>query len=124
MATLLDISTGVQTLATTGAVTATAGADVAAITGDWTIKVRVTSLTAAKKVLIGLEDSVNAFTASIVKITCNPVGAISSAVERVYSFRKYQFPSVRCGTGSAVLRANILAIDGSTTVSLHSWIES
>jgi len=120
---LLDISTGLQTLATTGAVTATAGADVSGITGDWTIKVRVTSLNSAKKCVIGLEDSVNGFTASVPKITFNPVGTIAAATERTWSFRKYQFPSIRCGTTSAVLRANVYQIDATTTVSLHAWIE-
>lgn len=57
--TIGALTTGIQTVSTTGEITPTAGLDIAAITGDFTVKLRVISLTAAKTVRIQLEDSVN-----------------------------------------------------------------
>ncbi len=62
------ITTGAQTVTTTGAVTATTGLDISGVTGDCTVHLRIQGLSAASgtpKAVIQLEDSVNAFTASL-----------------------------------------------------------
>lgn len=118
-----EITTGVQTFTATGALTPTAGLDISGITGDYTIWVQVESLTAAKKCLIQLEDSVNAFTASIGVATFNPVGALAKEADIRYSLRKYQCPTLRAGTTSAVARINVTQIDSATTGKVHAWIE-
>lgn len=117
------ITTGDQTVTATGAVTPTAGLDISGITGDFTVQIMVKSLTAAKKILIQLEDSVNAFTAAIGKALINPVGAVGAAYDQKYTFRKYQIPSLRAGTASAVARLNVTAIDSATTAVINSIIE-
>lgn len=118
------ITTGDQTVTATGAVTPTAGLDISSTAIlDYTLWIHVKSLTAAKKAVICLEDSVNGFTASVPRVVINPVGAVGTAYDQKYSFRKYQVPSTRVGTTSAVLRANIVAIDSATTLVLNSWIE-
>lgn len=117
------ITTGAQTVTATGAVTPTAGLDISGISGDFTVWIQVQALTAAKKAVIALEDSVNAFTASIVKALINPVGAAAAAYDQKYSFRKYQIPSLRAGTTSAVARINVTAIDSATSLTVNSWIE-
>ena len=117
------LTTGLQTVTATGAVTPTAGLDISGITQDYTIWLQVQSLTAAKKIVITLEDSVDAFTASVPIASFNPVGAVASAADRKYSLRKYQIPSLRAGTTSAVARLNVTAIDSATTAIVQAWIE-
>jgi hypothetical protein len=123
MATLTDITTGVQTVTATGAVTATAGLDISGVSGDATVVVEVVSLTAAKTARIQLEDSVNAFTASIPVAVVNVIGQISGEYSQRFTFRKYQLPNNRFGTGSALLRVNVTAIDSAATLKLHAWLE-
>jgi hypothetical protein len=118
-----EITTGVQSFTATGALTPTAGLDISGITGDYTVHVQLESLTAGKKCLIQLEDSVNAFTASVPIETWNPIGSVAKSSDQKRSWRKYQIPSLRAGTASAVLRVNVTQIDSATTGKVHAWIE-
>lgn len=122
--TITDITTAEQTITTTGAVTPTAGLDISGISGDFTIKIAMRSLTAAKTCRIQLEDSVNAFTAVVAVWSTNFIGSLTSATDEVLSIRKYQLPNNRFGTSSAVLRVNVTAIDATTTAILHAWLET
>jgi hypothetical protein len=129
------LTTGVQTVTATGAITPTAGVDISAMTGDATVWVDILSLTAGKTARIQLEDSVNAFTASVPlgvfdvtgQIgqggTTYTAGALNPTTQK-QSLRKYQLPSNRFGTSSAVLRLNVTAIDSSASLSFSAWIES
>lgn len=129
--TIGNITTGQQTVTATGAVANTAGLDISGITGDFTVHLRVQGLTAASgtpTATMQLEDSVNAFVASIshavkeVKGPINPPGV--NPVEVHFSWRKYELPNLRAGTGSAVLRANVTSLGGtSPSLVLDSWIE-
>jgi len=125
MATLTDITTGLQTVTATGAVTATAGIDISAITGDATIVVDVQSLTAGKSARIQVEDSVNAFTAAAALAVFDVVGKIDSTVAASIRFskRKYELPNSQFGVSSGLLRVNVTALDASSTLKLHCWLE-
>ncbi len=126
--TIGNITTGAQTVTATGAVTAIAGLDISGITGDYTVHVRIQNLSAASgtpKLTLQLEDSVNAFTASLPVAVKEVTGPIATNAEQHFTWRKYELPNLRCGTGSAVLRANVMAIGGTTpTCTLDAWLES
>lgn len=125
--TIGNISTGQQAVTTTGAVTPTGGLDISGISGDYTIHVRVQNLSSASgtpQADIVLEDSVNAFTAIVQVAAVNVQGTIDSKTEQHYSFRKYQLPTLRAGTASAVLRVNVQKLNGTTpALTLDAWIE-
>lgn len=125
MATLTDITTGAQTVTATGAVTATAGLDVSGITGDFTIVVDVQSLTTGKTARIQIEDSANAWTASAALAVVDITGKVDStnAASMRYSWRKYQLPNNQFGQTGGVVRVNVTALDGSSSLKLHAWVE-
>src|ERR1700677_2528559 len=74
MATLTDITTGLQTVTATGPVTPTAGLSVSGVTGDFTVCVEVISLTAGKTARLPLESSTNAFTGVIADKVFQAIG--------------------------------------------------
>lgn len=121
------ITTGQQTVTATGAVTPTAGLDISAITGDFTVKLRVQNLSSASgtpKARITLEDSVTGFTASLPAAEIDVQGSVQTKAEQAFSWRKYQLPSVRAGVTSAVLRVNVVGLSGTTpTLTLDAWLE-
>lgn len=122
-----SITTGAQTVTATGAVTPVAGLDISGVTGDCTVHVRVQALSSASgtaKVALVLEDSVNGFTASLPVAELQAQATIQTQAEQHFIFRKYQLPTCRFGTGSAVLRANVYTLNGTTpTVTIDSWLE-
>lgn len=122
-----SIITGNPTLTATGAVTTTTGLDISGITGDYTIHLRIQALSAASgtpKIAVQLEDSVNAFTASLGQAVYQYQGTIDTKSEVHKIWRKYELPNLRCGTASAVLRANVTILGGTTpSCQLDSWIE-
>lgn len=121
--TIGALTTGLQTVTATGAVTPTAGLDVSGITGDWTIFVQVPANTTAKNAKIVIESSVNAFTAASPELIVDLSGKYVSASDVVaIPMRKYQRPSSVIGTASAVLRARVDTISSSDSLSLQAWI--
>ena len=122
--TIGAITTGVQTVSATGAVTPTAGLNVAtnpATTKDFTVFLELQSLTTGGNARIQIEESVDAFTTPIPLMVVDIKGLMSSAADKIYSRRKYEIPSTVFGTSSAVVRANVTAISG--TLGLRAWIE-
>jgi hypothetical protein len=121
------LTTGSQTVTTTGAITPTTGLDISGVTGDCTVHVRVQALSAASgtpKVSVQLEDSVNAFTASIANKVIEAQGTIVTTAEQHFIWRKYELPNVRFGTTSAVLRLNATVLSGTTpTCTVDGWLE-
>lgn len=117
--TLTEIQARVsKTTAFTGA-----GLDVSGITGDWTIKLQVESLTAAKQARFVFEDTVNDYTASLAGPSFSMKGSLGASYDKVKSFKKQDFPSLRLGTASAQLRLKLAELDGSATVVYRSWLE-
>ena len=110
-----------------GAIT-TAGAqatevDISGITGDWTLKLQIESLTAAKKIVLAFEDTVDSFSAALAGPSYNTVGAVTLTADKVVSWTYRNWPSMRFGTGSAEIRLNCISIDGSATCVCRAWIE-
>lgn len=101
-----------------------ASLDISGVTGDWTIKLQVSALTAAKKARFIFQDSVDAFSANIGGPAVSVKGAISEDADKVYSFKKQDFPSLRFGTASAVLRLALAEIDSAASVEYRSWLET
>lgn len=124
--------TAIQTtISSTGAVNS-GNLDISGITGDWTIKVEIQSLTSATgtpTLTLQIEDSVNAFTAVIAqhvkqfKGPINPNGTAGSG-SIYYEIRKYDCPNMRFGTSSAVARLNATVLGGGTpSCILAAWVE-
>lgn len=122
------ITTAAQTVTATGAVTATTGLDISGITGDCTVHLRVQALSTASgtpKCAIQLEDSVNGFTAALPVALAQVQGTVDTKSEVHFSWRKYQLPTARFGTTSAVLRVNVETLGGTTpSLTLDAWLES
>lgn len=126
---ITNITSGQQTVTAIGAVTPTAGLDISGVTGDCTIHLRVAALSSVSgvpKCAISFEDSVNGFVASV-PVTMAPAtfqGSITSEAIQEVVFRKYQLSTCRFGTASAVLRANVVSLGGTTpSLSLWAWLE-
>lgn len=121
------LTTGAQTVTATGAVTATAGLDISGVTKDATIHLRVQNLSSASGTPIAtiqLEDSVNAFTASLPVALTEVQGTVSTQTEKHFSWRKYELPNCRFGVASSVLRVNVMTLAGTTpTLTLDAWLE-
>jgi len=114
---------GIGTAGGLSACSASQAFPISSYTGDWTFRLRLESLTAAKNVEIAVEDSVDGAT-WITRYAKNVKGSISTnAMLDLITLRKYDYPMLRFGTASAVLRINVLAIDGSATAVVSSWIE-
>ncbi len=116
--------TDVQARVTKTAAFAGASLAIDTITGDWTLKIRVAKLTPGGAVRINFEDSVNAFTALLPGPAVSVKNQQGDDYDRVFEFRKYDFPSLRFGTASAVLRCNLQEITGaSPSVDYEAWLE-
>ena len=109
-----------------GSATLTQGLPIGAISNDFTVRLRVESLTAAKNVQILIQDSADGFVADIVtRWSGNFKGQVMvQAMEDVVELRKYNVPSMRFGTAGAYMRLYIGAIDAGTTVVTTCWYES
>jgi hypothetical protein len=123
MASLISITT-IQAPTTKSAAFQGAGVDVSGITGDWTLKIRVTKLTAGKTVRFQFSDTVDNFTTVTAGRTLSFAGEISPAADVTRSVQKYDFPQLRMGVASAKVRLEITAIDAGGSVDYTAWVES
>ena len=123
MATISNITTGEQTVSATGAITGTL--DTSGLSGDYTVKLRVSGLSAGKKIMIALEDTANAsaFSDALQCAVFHVVGGATA--DGNYNERKnYDIPMTRFGAANTKLRFNTLAIDSSPgTVLVYGWLE-
>lgn len=118
----VDITTGVQTVSTAGAVTGTL--DTSAFTGDYTIHLRIVGLSAGKRALIAIEDTANASAfsdARQIKVE-HVVGTITQDVEQRFSYRANQLQMTRYGAANTKLRVNVLAVDASPGLKVHAYL--
>jgi hypothetical protein len=134
MATITALSTGIQSITATGAVTPVAGVSVSGMTAA-TVCVEIISMTAGSTARIQLEDSVNAFTAvaalTVFDITGQMGQGGTTFAQGVYnpatdkrSIRSYQLPSSQIGVTNGVIRLNVTAISASSELVLNAWIET
>ena len=118
-----SLTTGIQSVTATGAVTPTAGVDISGITGDATVTFEVLAFDLNQTARIQLEDTVNAFTASIPvweQELCGQIGTPPFVVGAYtpggfrFSVRKYEIPDARFGVSGAKLRLNVTSLSGGT----------
>jgi hypothetical protein len=117
------ITTGEQSVTTTGAITGSL--DTSALTGDYTVSLRVRGMTAStQNVQIALEDTANAsaFSDSTQPWVASFTGA-STTEGAVMSVRSYQIPSARFGATNTKFRFNVQAVNGSPTLLVQGWLE-
>lgn len=97
--------------------------DISGYGADWTIRARLDSLTAGKRVLVAVQDSADGFvsdikTLGVFNITSNvPVSGVD------YTWRSYQLPSARFGVANGRLRLLVQSIDGSATAAISVFVE-
>ena len=125
MAKVTNITTGEQAISSTGAVTGTL--DTSALTGDYTVKVRVRGLASGKKMQVVIEDTANssAFSDATQPASMTFTGGGTTPPDgAVYSFRQYQMPSARFGAANTKFRANVQLLDSSPgSPYLIAWLE-
>lgn len=99
--------------------------DISGMTGDWTLRFRIESLTAAKKVLVAVEESADGFASDIRQLAVfSQLGSIGTSNNLDTTIRAYQLPSARFGVSNARIRLKVQAIDGSATVVSSLFIEN
>lgn len=91
------------------------GLDVSGITGDWTLKVQVEALADSTAINVpvvrfGFEDTVTDYTASLTGPTISFKGTLAKSFDKVKSFKKQDFPSLRAGVTSSQLRLKLLEL--------------
>lgn len=111
-----------------------ASIDISGITGDWTLVLNVMDIAGTTPgVRFQFTDSVDAFSATLAGPTASVSGILgkygSTPAEpntKRFTWQKRDFPSLRFGTGSAVLRLSLTEITGSGSpgVTYEAWIES
>lgn len=98
--------------------------DISGLSGDFTVRVVINGLTAAKNAVVCLQDSADGFVSDIVTLACTNVsGAVATGTSQSFTWRKYQVPSLRLGVTNGRLRVNVQQIDGSATVTTSAFIE-
>jgi len=123
MPQISDITTGKQSVAAAGAVTGSL--DTSAITGDFTVRLRVSALASGKRMIIALQDTANAtpFSDAINQDVRQFVGEIVPSAPVEVSIQSYQLPLLRYGAANTKLRFNVLSVDGSPAGEVHGWLE-
>lgn len=122
-----------KTTATSTGVGSISSIDISGINSDWTLVLEVFGMDAVDSVEFTFEDSVDGFTTPVAGPTVNISGQVSGGgastltfpSAKRYSFTKKDYPGLRFGTGSAVLRLKITRLTGSSPhVTFQSWLES
>lgn len=97
--------------------------DVSAISGDYTLKFRLVSMTATKNALISIQESADGFVSDIRTIEVIHVAGPVPAGGISKSWRKYQATNARVGVTNARIRLSVQAIDSATTAVVDFAIE-
>lgn len=106
-------------------VVALAPLDISGITDpDPVVVLRFESLTAEKRAIVALEDTENAFSASIQRYNFAAKGEIQAGVGVDQSITVREFPLHRFGVASAAMQLRCLAIDAAANVKVSAWISA
>jgi hypothetical protein len=116
--------------------------DVSGMTGDWTLKLQVEALSDSTAVNVptvrfGFEDAVLAdFTGALTGPTIDFKGTLAKSYDKVKSFKKQDFPGLRIGVTSGILRLKLLELSAyasgavipttttTGTCTYRAWVES
>ncbi len=110
------ITNGEVTVTATGAVDPSAGLDISGYSGDLEISLTVSELksaTGTPGARIVLYDSVNAFGAKL-PVCMIDIPAVKLGAPITQSWKRDRLPTIRGGTGSAVLRVEVALLNGGT----------
>ncbi len=120
--TATDITTGVQTVTGTGAVTGSLAT--ASLTGDYTVKLRIDALPAGETAIVAVEDTANASAFSEpIQVAVAHFKGLGNAEGNVFSWPKNQIPGTRFGASNTKLRFNVLSKTSSGNMKLYGWLE-
>ncbi len=123
MATRTDITTGEQAVAAAGAITGSL--DTSALSGNYTVKLRVRGLSSGKVAVIAIEDTANAsaFSEAVQVAVAHFTGGMT-ADGSAREWAQFEIPGTRFGVANSKLRANCLSITGTPgTVLAYAWLE-
>jgi hypothetical protein len=122
MATITPIQVSVTKVAAFNG----ASLDISALTGDWTICFEVqTVLGSDTSLRFTFQDSVDAFTTTVAGPSFSVYGPSAKTNSRKFSLKKQDFPDLRFGIASAVLRLALTRVTGgSASVTYQAWLES
>lgn len=122
MAQITNITTGEQSVTTTGAVTGSLSTS--ALSGNYTVKVRVRGLTSTQGILIVVEDTANAtpFTDAHQVAAAHVVG-VAEVEGATYEWQTKDMPLTRFGAANTALRVNAQVVSGSPTALVYAWLE-
>lgn len=81
---------------------------------DWTIWVEVQAMDAADFARFSVQDSVDGFTTIIAGPTFEVAGLTKNSYGRRYTFTKKDWPGIRFGVASAVLRVSLTLLQGTS----------
>jgi hypothetical protein len=117
-----DITTGIQSPTTTGAVTGSL--DTSALTGDFEICLDVLAIAAGKHARVAIEDtaSATAFSDATTVQVWDFYGATAPPAQVSQSVRSYLVTATRFGVANAKLRANVQLLDSGANLQLHAWL--
>ena len=122
-----NITTGVQTVTATGAVTGSL--DTSALSGDFTVKIRIVSLSSASGTptcIIALQDTANAsaFSEAIDCAVVHANGTVLTVADKTFPFKKQDISNTRFGVANSKLRLYVWVLGGTTpSLKVEGWIE-
>lgn len=125
--------TPIQALVTKTAAFNGASIDVSSFTGDWIIRLRITKFSpVAGTARFTFNDSVNAFTNELPGPSRHIAGGLTNdplaggpQQPNSFAFYKRDFPDLRIGTASALIRCALQAINGTTpSITYEAWLET
>ncbi len=116
-------TTSVQAKVTKTAAFDGSSVDISGLTStDWTLEIEILALTGTCR--FQFADSVDAFTTTVAGPTVSCSGTLTTAQPKKYTFTKRDFPDLRFGVTSAVLRLSLTAITASTgTVTYQAFLK-
>jgi hypothetical protein len=119
----MHTSFGSGTLTAAGAVGSPL--DTSGLTGDFTLHITITSLTAGKKAVIAVEDTASAtpFDDAIEVAVFDIIGPIAAGAPWSVSKRAYELQGIRVGATNNKLRLKVLAIDSAASITLAGQLQ-
>jgi len=117
-----QITTGEQTVSATGPVSGTL--NTSALSGDWSVKVRIRGLAAGKRIMLSLEDTNNATPFSDARTIAHwdTLGGMPTDGLTLTKYH-YESPSAKFGAANTALRVNCTAIDSGASAQILAWLE-
>ena len=120
MATLTQI----QALVTKTAAFDGASLSIAVLGTSWSLVLEVQATGPDTIARLQFSDSVDAFTTTVAGPTFVAPGGLAAKNSKRFAIKSYDFPDLRFGVSSAVLRLSLTRITGtSQTVTYQAWLE-